>query len=107
MCAGLDPEPISHTSEMFEGTKMRSGLYPFFHIALLNDFGSFSLCMSDRLFGSAHCSTDSPSLFVVVYPQSVRTVEIYYDVRLISLSQCRESECFRWWFVHGVYNNTR
>ena len=24
-----------------EDTKMRSGLYPFFHIALLNDFGSF------------------------------------------------------------------
>ena len=36
------------------------------------------------------------------------TVEIsYYDVRLVSLSQCSESEWFRWWFVHGVYNNTR
>ena len=31
---------------------------------------------------------------------------LYYDVRLVSLSQCRESEWFRWWFVHGVYNNT-
>ena len=62
---------FSHISEMFEDTKMRSRLYPFFHIALLNDFGSFALCMSDRLFESAHCSTDSPSLFVVVYPQSV------------------------------------
>ena len=74
MCAGCDPEPISHTSdisEILEDRKMRSRLYPLFHIALLNDFGSFALCMSDRLFESAHCSTDSPSLFVVVYAQSV------------------------------------
>ena len=28
-------------------------------------------------------------------------VEIsYYDVRLVSLPQCRESEWFRWWFVN-------
>ena len=47
---------------------MRSGLYPFFHIALLNDFGSFAVCMSDRLFDSAHSSTASLSLSVVVYP---------------------------------------
>ena len=33
---------FSHISEMFEDTKMRSGLYPFFHIALLNDFGKFN-----------------------------------------------------------------
>ena len=62
---------FSHISEMFEDTKMRSVLYPFFHIALLKDFGSFPLCISDRLFESAHCSTDSPLLFVVEYPQSV------------------------------------
>ena len=61
----------SHISEMFEDTKMRSGLYPFFHIALLNDFGSFALWMSDNLFEYAHCSTASPSLSVVVYPQRV------------------------------------
>ena len=74
---------------MFEDTKKRSGLYSFFHIALLNDFGSFALWMSDNLFESAHCSTASPSLSVVVYPQ--RAVEIsYYDVRLDSLSQWRE-----------------
>ena len=42
---------------------------PLFHIALLNDFVSLPLCMSDRL--SAHCSTDSPSLFVEVHPQTV------------------------------------
>ena len=30
---------FSHISKMFEDTKMRSGLYPFFHIALLKDFG--------------------------------------------------------------------
>ena len=29
---------FSHIFEMFEDTKMKSGLYPFFHIALLNDF---------------------------------------------------------------------
>ena len=62
---------FSHISEMFEDTKMRSGLYLFFHIALLNDFGSFALWMSDNLFEFAHCSTDSPSLSVVVYPQRV------------------------------------
>ena len=34
-------------------------------------------------------------------------VEIsYYDVRLDSLSQWRELEWFRWWFVQGVYNDT-
>ena len=62
---------FSHISEMFEDTKMRSGLYPFFHIALLNDFGSFALWMSDNLLESVHCSTASPSLSVVVYPQRV------------------------------------
>ena len=46
---------FSHISEMFEDTKIRSGLYPFFHIARLNDFGSFALWMSDNLFESAHC----------------------------------------------------
>ena len=39
---------------MFDDANMRSGLYPFFHIALLNDFGSFAVCMCDRLFDSAH-----------------------------------------------------
>ena len=58
-------------SHIFDDANMRSGLYPFFHIALLNDFGSFALCMSDRLFDSAHSSTASPSLSVEVYPQSV------------------------------------
>ena len=37
----------------------------------MNDFGSLALCMSDRLFDSAHSSTASPSLSVEVYPQSV------------------------------------
>ena len=62
---------FSHMSEMLKDTKMRSGLYPFFHIALLNEFGSFASWMSDNLFESAHCSTASPSLSVVVYPQRV------------------------------------
>ena len=46
-------------------------LFDVANIALLNDFGSFALCMSDRLFDSAHSSTASPSLSVEVYPQSV------------------------------------
>ena len=58
---------LSHISEMFDDTKMISGLYLVFHIALLNDFGRFALCMTDRLFASSHFSTDSPSLFVVVH----------------------------------------
>ena len=31
-----------------------SGLYPFFHCSLLNDFGSFALWISVRLHESAH-----------------------------------------------------
>ena len=62
---------FSHIFEMFDDANMRSGLYHFFHIALLKDFGSFALCMSDRLLDSAHSSTASPSLSVEVYPQSV------------------------------------
>ena len=62
---------FSHIFEMLDDANMRSGLYPFFHIALLNDFDSFALCMSDRLFDSAHRFTASSSLSVEVYPQSV------------------------------------
>ena len=40
LCVG---DWIPNISEMFEDTKLRSGLYPFLHIALLNDFGSFAL----------------------------------------------------------------
>ena len=57
---------FSHIFEMFDYANMRSGLYPFFHIALLNDFGSFALCMNDKLFDSAHSSTAFPSLSVEV-----------------------------------------
>ena len=62
---------FSHIFEMFDDANMRAGLYHFFHIALLNDFGSFALCMSNRLFDSVYSSTASPSLSVDVYPQSV------------------------------------
>ena len=62
---------FSHIFDMFDEAIMRSGLYPFFYIALLNDFGSFSLCTRDMLFDSAQSSTASPSLSVEVYPQSV------------------------------------
>ena len=70
MCGGSRTN-FSHIFDMFYDATMKSGLYPFFHIALLNDFGSFALCMSDRLFDSAHSSTASPSLSVEVYHQSV------------------------------------
>ena len=102
---GMGPRTdFSHISEMFEDAKMRSLLYPFFHIALLNDFGSFALCMSDRLFESAHIlHIFSVAVCCGVAPKCTVTVEIsYYDVRLFSLSQCRESEWFKWCFVHGV-----
>ena len=62
---------FSHIFEMLDDANTRPGLYHIFHIALLNDVGSFALCMSDRLFDSAHRSTASPSLSVEVYPQSV------------------------------------
>ena len=62
---------FSHIFEMLDDVNMRLGLYPFFHLTLLNDFGSFALCMSDRLFDSAHSSTAYPSLSVEVYLQSV------------------------------------
>ena len=76
---------------MFEDENMRSGLYPFFHIALLNDFGSFSLYMSDKLLDSAHSSTASPSLSVEVYPQWVVAVEVAnYNIRHVSVSKWRE-----------------
>ena len=73
MCGVLDREQTSHTylKCLTMQIIMRSWLYPFFHIALLNDFGSFVLCMSNRLFDSAHSSTASPSLSVEVYSQSV------------------------------------
>ena len=57
---------FSHISQMFEDMKMRSGIYPFFHITLFNDFGSFALCMSNILFESTHFS-----VIIVVYPQHV------------------------------------
>ena len=68
---------------MFDDANTRSWLYHFSYIALLNDFGSFALCMSDRLFDSAHSSTASPSLSVEVYPQSV--VQINTHMRRIKI----------------------
>ena len=62
---------FSHISEMLEDTKMRSGLYPFFHIALLNDFGSFALWMSDNLFHTVKYH----------YPTCCDTGSIIYEVR--------------------------
>ena len=55
---------ISNIFELFDDVNMRSGFYPFFHIALLNDFGIV-------WFDSVHRSTASLSLSVEVYPQSV------------------------------------
>ena len=51
--------------------------------------------MSDRLFDSAHSSTASPSLSVVVYPQCVVAVEVTnYNMRHVSASKWREQELF-------------
>ena len=60
MCGIGSKTDFSHIFEMLDDANMRSGLNPLFHIALLNDFGSFALCMSDRLFDSAHMYTASP-----------------------------------------------
>ena len=74
-------------------TKMRSGLYPIFHIALLNDFSSFALWMSDNLFESVRFSV---AIRCGVSPEGTVAVEIFnYDVRLDSLFQWRELERFR------------
>ena len=63
LCGGIGSiTDFVHIFEMFDDVNIRSGLYPFFHIALLNDFGSFALCMSDRMFNSAHRSTASSSV---------------------------------------------
>ena len=53
---------------MLDDAKMRYGLYSFFHLALLNDLGSFALWISVK---SAHCSTAFPPSSVVVYPHVV------------------------------------
>ena len=97
---------ISHIFEMFDDAYKRSWLYPFIHITMLNDFGSFALCMSDKLFDSAHNSTASPSLSVEVYPQSVLWLlkSPNYNMRHVSASKWREQELFSWWFVHGMYH---
>ena len=97
---------FSHIFDMFADANMRSGLYPFIHIALLNYFCSFALCMSDRLFDSAHNST-ALSLSVEVYPQCVVAVEVAnYNMRHVYFSKWREQELFSWWFVHGMYHYT-
>ena len=74
---------FSHISEMFDDTKMRSRLYPFFHIARLNDFSSFPLYMSDWLFESANGSTDSTSLCCVVSPEFTVVVEQISEYAII------------------------
>ena len=51
---------FSYMSEMLDDAKMRSGLYPSFHLALLNDFGSFALWISVKLYEFSHCSTAFP-----------------------------------------------
>ena len=60
-----------HILAMLSDTKMRSGLFYLFHLALLNDFDIFALWINVRLHESAHCSTASPLTSVVVYPHVV------------------------------------
>ena len=62
---------FSHMSAMLDDAKIMSGLYPFFHLALLIDFGSFALWICVKLHEFPHCSTAFPSLFVVAYPHVV------------------------------------
>ena len=81
---------FSYIFEMFEDTKMRSGLYPFFHIALLHDFGCFALWMCDTL-NLPIARRFSVAIRCGVSPEGTVAVEIsYYDVRLDSLPQWRE-----------------
>ena len=91
MCMGWDLlTDFSHTSEMFDDTKIRSRLYPFFHIALFNDFVSFALCTRDKLFESALLDRFTIVVCCGVSSEGTVVVEIsYYDVRLVSLSQSR------------------
>ena len=62
---------FSHMSVMFDGTKMTSGLYHFFHFALLNECESFVFWIRIKLHDSTHFSTAFPSSSVVVYPHVV------------------------------------
>ena len=66
MCGIGSMTDFLHMFAMLSDAKMRSGLLPFFHLALLNDFGSLASCMSVKSHESAHCSTASPSLSVFV-----------------------------------------
>ena len=54
-----------HLFAMLPDAKMRSGLLPFFHLAILKDFSSLASWMSVRSHESAHCSTASALLYVV------------------------------------------
>ena len=58
-------------SAMLDDANMMYLLYPFFHLALLNDFVSFALWISVKLHESTHWSTAFPSSSVVVYPYVV------------------------------------
>ena len=51
-----------HMFAMLPDKKMRSGFQPFFHLALLKDFGSLASWMNVRSHESAHCSTTSSSV---------------------------------------------
>ena len=71
MCGIESMTDFLHMFAMLSYAKMRSGLLAFFHLALLNDFGSLVSWMCVKLHESAHCSTASPSLYVLAYPHIV------------------------------------
>ena len=52
-------------------TNDRSGLYPCFLRALLNDLGNFGSWIRVKVFASHHLSTEVSSAFVDMYPHSV------------------------------------
>ena len=89
VCTGGDPEHIFHTFPKC--------------LTVCTDFCSFALCLSGTLFECAHCSTDLPSLFVVVYPQSGLWL-LKYHITMCGLFPCpnAESEWFWLWFCTWI-----
>ena len=63
---------------MLDDAKIISGLYPFFHLALLNDFASFGLWISIKLYESVHCSTVFPPSSVVGCNDGSRNDESFF-----------------------------
>ena len=57
---------ILHMFAMLSDANMKYALYPFPHLALLNDTGNLALWMSVKSHESAQCSTASHLLYYVL-----------------------------------------